>query len=84
MSDWDKVIERADDKTKAFLKPARVELTDSNELRIIYDERSKFHGQQIWQNIEVVAALIRSVMGAVGVCCVTVEGEKKVEIMRSR
>jgi DNA polymerase III subunit gamma/tau len=73
---WIDVLRLADAKTKAFLKPVQVQLTDWG-LILRFDERSKFHGQQIWHKFDDLCELIQRAMGPLEIELITVEGSKK-------
>jgi len=73
---WNDVLRLADAKTRAFLKPARAEFQDGH-LTVFYDDKAKFHAQQISAKFDDLVALIVRAMAPLSVELITPEGRKK-------
>ena len=81
---WGDVVLKAKPQLKAFLMPAKVEVTSSLVSIRYADAKNNFHATSVAAKLEDIAALVREVLGAeVGVELVMPDGSKKNQIGRA-
>lgn len=75
---WGDVVLKAKPQLKAFLMPAKVEVTDRLVSIRYMDAKNNFHATSVAAKLEDIAALVREVLGAeVGLELVMPDGSKK-------
>ncbi len=75
---WGDVVLKAKPQLKAFLMPAKVEVSDSLVSIRYADAKNNFHATSVAAKLEDIATLVREVLGAeVGVELVMPDGSKK-------
>ncbi|MCA9838348.1 MAG: DNA polymerase III subunit gamma/tau [Trueperaceae bacterium] len=60
---WHKIKKAADPKLKAFLTPAREEI-EGKTIRLIFEERYKFHFGQLKNNLDSLVELVANLYGS--------------------
>ncbi len=74
---WADVMRVASMQLKAFLKPARMH-AEAGYVSLLYDEKNAFHGTQIMNKFDDVAALVLKVFGPITFEVIAPKGGKKI------